>query len=709
VAVFAGASFLSASLLFLVQPMAAKLLLPIFGGGPSIWNTSMVFFQVLLVAGYGYAHLVTIHLPRRVHLLIHIGILAAVLVVLPFHVPAIATGASGDPSLLLLAALTLMVGAPFFLLSTMAPILQRWFAWSDHPRAHDPYFLYAAGNAGSVLGLLSYPFLVEPLFDLRGQAVLWTVGYILLAGVALSTAVLVVRFRPVAAEHRAVPITDRPSVRRVGRWCGWTFVPSALMLAATAYITTDIAPVPLLWVVPLTVYLATYIVAFSSIGPAFVRPAGIAASGLALLAGLDMLGAFGLPVALSVTVHVVLLGALGTAFHGYLVGDRPPAEHLTRFYLAMSVGGALGGSFVALAAPMIFPTLLEYGILLVAAMVVLERKAGYLSGGTSRTRVGSLAGLLVLLVASFVLVDALPALTVAACLGFVALAAASRVRNVLAVTVILGSVIVTAYLAVTSLHVERTFFGVHRVLADGDTHRLVHGSTVHGIQATTPERRSIPLSYYHPDGPLGDLVEAARGTGPLDIGAIGLGTGAVAAYGEHGDRIAFYEIDPAVVAIAENDRLFTYLSDSAADIALILGDGRLTLDAAADARHDVLVVDAFSSDAIPVHLLTREAIALYRSRVAADGLIAVHISNRNLDLAPVVAAIAEQDDIDAWVRRDDGLASEERTPSHWIVLANGDSTIDLPSTWEDLSSATSRRVLWTDSHSDVIRVLRRGR
>jgi hypothetical protein len=709
VPVFVAASFLSATLLFLIQPMAAKLLLPVFGGGPSIWNTSMVFFQVFLVAGYAYAHFATL-LPRRTHLLIHVGVLAAALLVLPFHVPQLVTGASGSPSLLLLGSLTIMVGAPFFLLSTMAPVLQRWFAWSDHPRAHDPYFLYAAGNAGSVLGLLSYPFLVEPLLDLRNQALVWTAGYVLLVSLAAATAVVVWRFRPssaaVVAGLRSVagPV---PSLRRVAGWGGWTFVPSALMLAATAYITTDIAPVPLLWVVPLTVYLATFIVAFSSVGPALVRPASVTATALALLAGLQMVGMFMVPVPVTVGLHVALLGAVGTAFHGYLVADRPPAEHLTRFYLAMSVGGALGGSFVALVAPLVFPTLLEYAILLVAAVVALERNGRFLDRGTPVTRLLSLLVLFLAFCGAFLWADALPAGRLLLFAALALVAAASHVRNVIAVTILLGALAMSAYTAASSLHIERTFFGVHRVVIDGENHELVHGSTVHGVQSTDPELRGIPMSYYHPDGPLGDLMRLARGSGPLDVGVVGLGTGAVAAYGQTGDRIVFYEIDPAVLDIAQNDRLFTYLTDTPANIEVVLGDGRLTLEAS-DAQHDMLIVDAFSSDAIPVHLLTQQAIELYLSRVTDAGTVAIHISNRNLDLAPVVAAIAEQDGVDAWVRRDRNTPDDSvgRAPSEWIVLAGPSAGV--PDGWEDLSAVTPRRVLWTDSHSDVLRILRRG-
>jgi hypothetical protein len=711
VPVFAGASFLSATLLFLVQPMAAKLLLPVFGGGPSVWNTSMVFFQVTLLAGYAYAHVATTRLSRRTHLGIHLAVLSAALLVLPFHVPHLASGTSESPAPLLLVALTIMVGAPFFLLSTMAPVLQRWFAWSDHPRAHDPYFLYAAGNAGSVLGLLSYPFLIEPLLDLRSQAVLWMGGYVLLVLVSVAAGGVVLRFRPVAASIGIAAVKPtRLQRRRVVAWVGWTSVPSALMLAATAYITTDIAPVPLLWVVPLTVYLATYIVAFSKLGSRMIRPSTLAACGLALLAALDMTGAFALPVALSVVAHIALLGAVGVAFHGHLVADRPPAEHLTRFYLAMSVGGALGGAFVALVAPLLFPVLLEYGLLLIAALVVLERKTPSLVGGTPTTRVLGFVAVVVLLVGALLAAHAVPGAAFVFAAVATAIVASTRLRNVVAVGVLVISVGASAYLATSSLHVDRTFFGVHRVVVDGDTHQLAHGSTIHGVQRMTAEGREVPLSYYHPDGPLGDVVRVARGTGgSLDVGALGLGTGAVAAYGEAGDRVVFYEIDPAVVAIAEDPSLFTYLSDSAAEIDIVLGDGRLTLEASG-ARHDVLIVDAFSSDAIPVHLLTREAIALYRERVSDNGLVALHVSNRNLDLAPVVAAIAEHDGILGWTRSDEGegAAATGRTASNWIVLSGTPGAGDAFEGWTELSGSTTKRTMWTDAHSDVLRVLRRG-
>jgi hypothetical protein len=713
VVLFTAASFLTAALLFLVQPMVGRMVLPAFGGSPQVWTTSMLFFQVALLIGYGYTHLATTRLPRRTQPWWHLGLLLLPLALLPIALDVAPSGRGGlAPSFELLGGLALGVAAPFVLVATSGPLVQRWFSWTDHPRGGDPYFLYAAGNLGSALGLVAYPLVVEPLLDVPEQARWWAGGYVL-AVLLLTGCALVSRRRPALHTTADDPGGRDPAVpgrRRTARWVLLAFVPSSLMLAATAHLTTDVAAVPLLWIVPLGVYLLTFSVAFSRAGPTATRIATWLAAPTVVTAialGPDVLG-----VSIAVAAQVALVAVGGLVAHGQLAADRPAPAQLTRFYLWVAVGGALGGVLNGLLAPLLFPTVVEHGLIAAAMLALVVRWRELVVGAASWPAPVRLAAALLL--------AALPVATIVLALrgpipdatwlrlGLFALLLvplATRVGRSGAVGLAVAAIAVVPHVqsVVQAEEVERTFFGVHRVLVDGGLVELLHGTTLHGTQdrATLASRR-IPTTYYGREGPFGAIGEQLLPRG--DVGVIGLGSGAIAAYGTPGQRLVFHEIDPAVERLARVH--FTYLADSAADVEVVLGDGRRTV-AAVDAAYHSLLVDAFSSDAIPVHLLTVEAVEAYLATLAPDGILGLHITNRHLDLRPVAAGIARELDLHAVIG--DGEAGGYR--SVWVVLARDGEVLEPLEAdgYTDLLAEVPAEadVVWTDRRSDLLQVLAR--
>jgi hypothetical protein len=718
VLLFTAASFLTAALLFLVQPMVGRMVLPAFGGSPQVWTTSMLFFQLALLIGYGYTHLATTRLPRRTQPWWHLGLLLLPLALLPIALDVAPSGRGGlAPSLELLAGLALGVAAPFVLVATSGPLVQRWFSWTDHRRAADPYFLYAAGNLGSALGLLAYPFVLEPLLDVPDQARWWAGGYVL-AVVLLAGCGLVTRRRPsphavavdVPADAPAGREPEAVGARRVARWVLLAFVPSSLMLAATAHLTTDVAAVPLLWIVPLGVYLLTFSVAFSRVGPTATRIATWLAAPTVVAAialGPDELG-----VPLAVAVQVTLVAVGGLVAHGQLAADRPAPALLTRFYLWVAVGGALGGVANGLLAPLLFPTVVEHGLIAAATLALVVRWRELVVGARSWPAPARLA--------AAVLLAALPVATVILALrgplpdatwlrlGILALLLvplATRVgrSGAVGLAVVTVAVVPHGQSVLEAEEVERTFFGVHRVLVDGDRVALLHGTTLHGTQdLDTLASRRIPTTYYGREGPFGPIGDELLPRG--DVGVIGLGSGAIAAYGQAGQRLVFHELDPAVERLARDH--FTYLADSPADVEVVVGDGRRTV-AEVDARYHTLLVDAFSSDAIPVHLLTVEAVEVYLDALAADGSLGLHLTNRHLDLRPVAAGIARELGLHAVIAAGEagGYASV------WVVLAREREVLEplLADGYHALAAEVGAddEVLWTDRRSDLLRVLTR--
>jgi hypothetical protein len=701
---YAATLFFSAGLLFFVQPMVAKMVLPRLGGSPSVWNTSMCFFQAALLCGYLYAHLLATRFERRAQVLIHAGVLLAAAAFLPLDLTAATPPADGTPVLWLIGELAATVGLPFFALSATAPLLQRWFSQTDHPAAADPYFLYAASNAGSLIALLAYPLLVEPTLPLAVQSRAWAVG---LAFVAAGIAVCWLGYRGAPAAAHAAPETPLPAAwPQRARWIGYAFVPSALLLAVTAHITTDLASAPLFWVIPLALYLLTFILAFASRPP--LPHWLMAKTQLFVLIPLIVISVLAQSLWL-LALHLALFFATAMVCHGELARRRPPPANLTDFYLCVSLGGVLGGVFDALIAPAIFPEIWEYPLLLVAACLVRPAadKGGlrlYLACALllvaslfAITQTGAVAGW-----------AALPILLVAG----LALLRLGEHRLWLAAGVAAFLLVEYAVAGAATLETARSFFGVHRVrlVEDGAIRILQSGTTIHGAEYTGAGKELAPLGYYSDKGPFGRFFAAIAGRPVNTVGVVGLGSGELACYARPGQQWTFHEIDPLVVGIARDPRYFHFLERCGNAARVIVGDARLTLHDVPDRHYDVIVIDAFSSDSIPTHLMTREALALYRRKLADDGVILFHISNRYVDLRPVLAALAA--DAGAPVRRLLDLAPDStsvaRLSAEVVAVGQPGHALDeLRDTdgWRDMAPAPAG-ALWTDARSDVVSHIR---
>ncbi len=715
-ALYAVTMGLGALLLFLVQPMFAKMALPFLGGSPAVWNIAMVFFQAALLAGYLYAHLGHRWLRPKPQALLHLLLLAAAFGILPIAVAADLQPPAGDPvAIWLLGVLAMSVGLPFFALSATAPLLQSWFAQTGHRDAANPYILYAVSNFGAILALLAYPILVEPALTLGQQSLAWAVGFVLLALLIAACAwFLLLRYQPLGVNQAAVEkigLSEHVSWRLRLHWLSLAFVPSALLLAVTQYITTDIASAPMFWVMPLILYLGTFVIVFSRRPVISHRIAMFIAvpAAIALALTFSWRGHFALPA------HLIVFFFLTLVCHGELANRRPAPSRLTEFYLWMSLGGVLGGAFTALLAPLLFNTIVEYPLAIVAAcflrprkdftdlrwlevlpfiillvLLPLSRLVGYNGGYSDQTW--------------FLGYIILAALLCTAC-GRRPLVFGAAIAIVLSVGLFDGSMGVIAE--------YRSYFGVSRILGFGEgkakRYLFRHGTTLHGVEFADPELRRVPLNYYHPRGPLGQVFEALAPRFKV-IGGIGLGIGSVACHAP-GAQWTFYEIDPMVVLIARDQNYFHYLSDCAPNARIVTGDGRLSLAREQGPDFDLLIVDAFASDAIPMHLLTREAMAVYLSHLASGGLILFHISNLQLDLSTVLADLAADAGIKAYIQRDSNGRDALHFPSTWVILARSTQNVAplLQATgrqrWKLLESRQGRRV-WTDDYSDFIRVMR---
>ncbi len=641
---FTATLFLSAALLFLIQPMFAKMALPLLGGAPNVWNVALVFYQAVLLLGYLYAFALSRWASLPLQIGAHVLVLLLSFVSLPIGVSTLVGAPSADaPALWLVLLFGASVGLPFFAVSATAPLLQHWFSRSGRSDAGDPYYLYGASNIGSLLALMAYPALFEPTFTLSAQSSIWSGGFYLLIPAILGCGALVIAARS-QSSAAATPCASgidasRITWRRRGFWMVMAFIPSSLLLGVTTHITTDVAAAPLLWVAPLVLYLLTYVIAFSrrpwiTMDRALnLQPALVVAAGATLFLTTALW-------ALALAVHLSAFFVCALLCHQRLVRTRPAAAHLTQFYLLMSLGGVLGGAFNGLLAPVLFDSIVEYPLMLAAALLVRPPQ-GAVSG---RARI-ALAVAAALAAVSFIPALPGPRLLLIAAV-FVALAVLeSRARPWAMALLFLVMAYIGATAATSSNELvtqERSFFGVHRVESDGDYHILSHGTTIHGVQALEGPERLRPTSYYSSEGGISRALEALRRTRAIDsVGVVGLGSGAMACNARPGESWMFFEIDPTVRAIATNDDLFGYLRGCAPDARVIIGDARLTL-ASTKANFDFLVLDAFSSDGVPAHLLTREALELYLSRISDEGVIVFHISNRVLDLAPPLAGAAEE-------------------------------------------------------------------
>lgn len=706
--IFTLTIFTSASLLFFVQPLFAKIALPAIGGAPAVWTTAMLFFQTVLLLGYLYAHVLTRLVPPRAQVAVHLGLWALGLTVLPLGLPAgwdWAPGASAAWATLTLLAMG--VGLPFAALSANAPLLQSWYARSGGPSADDPYFLYGASNLGSFAALLGFPLVAEPLFGGSAISAGFSAVYLVLGAGLLASGVLAGR-GAAARPARAVPAAPIGAARIAG-WVVLAFVPSSLMLAVTTKISTDMGAIPLIWVVPLALYLLSFVVTFRA--RPLVSPGTLRAAHLVALAGLAalFLGAFGAhPRPWVLAGALIAFFAVALFAHARLYAARPAAGQLTLFYLAMSLGGALGGAFNSLAAPILFDGLAEGPVTLLAAAALVLSPAAWRTG---RTRLA--LAVAAALGAAILLRLAAPHLPEAALAPLVlAPLAAILVANRAALGAGLAGAVVYAAIALPvlpdeALFRDRSFFGTHHVDAAEGRHRYTNGTTLHGAQDWPPAGRPAPLTYYHADGPLAQSVRAA-GAGAR-IGIVGLGVGALACHAQTGQDWTFYEIDPVVDRIARDPLLFTFLSDCTPDAPTIMGDARVRL-AAQDTRFDLLVIDAFSSDAVPVHLTTREAMALYLDRLAPGGRLVYHISNRYYDIARPLGRAAADLGLAARVRRHAPDAAAERagaSPSEVAVFAPRPADLgplgDDPR-WQPLGDDGGP--VWTDDYANLLGVLR---
>lgn len=811
---FAVTLFVSAGLLFMVQPMVGRMVLPLLGGSPAAWNTCMVFFQAMLLLGYLYAHKLTNRLQPRNQVIMHLGVLGAAIATFAISaflssnsspiavVKSLAPQNTAYPMFGVLVLLFLAVGVPFFAVSTSAPLLQRWFAYSGHRAAKDPYFLYAASNAGSLISLLGYPIITEPNLRLVEQAWVWAFGFVLLAVLILlcgrtiapaatdpQASTKTTTGKPQVVSTTAVP--PPPTLRQKLHWLLLAFVPSSLMLGVTTYMTTDIASVPLLWVIPLAMYLLTFIIAYART-PDWFRPVlGNLTPVITLLlvfviASQHSLGS----VFFTLGLHLLAYFFLALLMHTELAYHRPAPVYLTGYFLWISVGGMLGGVFNALVAPIVFPLGYEYPIAIAIGCMLIPKLFGdaeaekgsiarsdepkkgraamsyILDGFIPLVMLAVMGGLTLLpdldwfgqactwasqgitksmnrvgingtIYEDHIMMFIVFAVPAMACFFFID----RPVRFGLCVAAILFVSIMRqtdAYVVKT----DRSFFGILKVEKYSIFNRLLHGTTLHGTQITDPwpfpdelkesypavlstaavysvDYRQEPLTYYHRTGPVGHMIDAMRAKDKLaPFGMVGLGTGSVSCYALPGQTLTFYEIDPSVKRlVADDDQYFTYVRDArdrGATVDIVMGDARIKLEEERDRKFDLLFVDAFSSDAIPVHLLTREAVALYMERVTEHGLVGLHISNKFVQLEPVVAAIAADLGLEARVFRDFNERPTGKTISSWVVLARKT---------EDMQALLDRRledgeepawvplkpdpavVAWTDDYSDVLSVM----
>ena len=719
-ALFAATLFCSALLLFAVQPMFAKMVLPSLGGAPSVWSVAMVFFQGALLVGYGYAHLIARRLTVGQGALVHLGVLAAAALTLPIGLAhGFGTPPSSGIGLWLVALFAASIGLPFVALSASAPLLQSWFAASGHPQARNPYVLYAASNLGSFAALLLYPLLIESLLPLRAQAWVWSVGF---AGLAVLVAVAAVISARGAGEVNAPSATaGAPTLRDRLSWTALAAIPAGLVIAVTAYISTDVAAAPLLWVLPLALYLLTFVAVFRE-KPWFshsivIRVVPFLAAPLAI----TLLGGDREYWLATMLVNLLALFVLALLCHGALYARRPAPARLTEFYLWTSFGGVIGGVFAGLLAPYLFNRTYEYPILVVAALLALPGAFGGTPTQFLRCIWPALAIAALALVQPLVADVRLPAeAALPFQVGLVLLAGWMLLQRRdparLAALAVAGFVITGAWQpGLNVLETARSFFGVHRVVETSDgTHRILHhGTTIHGAEKLVAPitvfavERPEPLTYYYFGGPISESIEAVRAAqwGLENVAVVGLGAGSLACHAKPSESWTFFEIDPEVVRLARDSGLFHFLSacDPSADV--VLGDARLTL-AASPQQYDLIVLDAFSSDAIPTHLLTREALRGYLARLTPRGVIVAHISNRHMELAKVVAAVGAAEGLVTFVKADD-KATQFVTDFHAAalvaVLGRADADLGrLPQTEGWRRENTGDVAAWTDDYSDII-------
>jgi hypothetical protein len=761
---FTATTFLSAFLLFSVQPMFAKMVLPVLGGSPSVWAVAVFFFQAALLAGYCYAHVLIAKAPDTVSGVIHLGVCLLAFLLLPIGLPSgWSEPPPGEPYLWQIALFTVAIGLPFMAVAANAPLLQAWFARTGHPHADDPYFLYAASNLGSLIALLGYPFLLEPAFGLKALSRYWALGFLILI-FALGVVYTLLRRhqRESAAKvHAGTPAAPEaveilpaaPSwADRLG-WVGLALIPSALLTAFTTHVTTDVASAPLLWVLPLSLYLLTFVLVFRT-RSLIPRP---------LLAWLHLLAVIVALLVLSQTKleNWFLTAATGVGVfflssmvaHRTLYEARPAARHLTEFYLWMSLGGALGGLSAALIAPKIFSEVFEYPLLLALSMACrpgvfdiatlrrigaslatqfapLTAKDARAGGGLSEPDKQGLLVLWLILAGGLLTIYWVPWVIgklgigtgewgstpcVVGVLIAMLLAAWRHPARQLMAALLIFCALVWLPSGVKRGEAQRSYFGVYRVetTPDGEYHTLIHGTTLHGAQRIRDEEGKAvfdvtPATYYYENGPIAQTIAKVRerlGDRKGRYGVTGLGSGSLACHSQPGEAWRFFEIDPVIIGIASNSAYFTFLNSCQPKPDIVLGDARLTMAREANESFDLIIVDAFSSDAVPVHLMTAEAIKLYLDKVKPDGIVLLHISNRYLDLDAVVGATAPAvPGAHGFIVADDAAdGSYAQSTSTVGLLAKSEEALAPFRSMETISEFDGGGLRpWTDDYSDIL-------
>ncbi|MCA6098507.1 spermidine synthase [Bradyrhizobium australafricanum] len=727
--VYTAAIFVSALLLFSVQPLFTKMVLPRLGGSPAVWSVAMVFFQSLLLGGYAYAHLLMKLNGRIAPVAVHLVLLVVALLTLPL---AIRSGWGEPPTsgyaVWLLGLFAVSIGLPFFALAANNPLLQAWFVRTGHPNGPDPYFLYASSNIGSFLALLSYPVLLEPMFTLRTQNLIWTGGYGLLIILIASCGMLLLR-SPANAAALDMQVDDAnapaPSWPLRARWIFLAAVPSGLLIAVTAHISTDVAAAPLLWVLPLSLYLLTWVLVFQS-RPLLPHKWMLLAQPLAI-AGVVILLAVGGEQNLLLTLggHQLCFFIIAMACHGELARTRPAAKYLTGFYVALSFGGMVGGLFAGLIAPFTFSWVAEYPILL--ALAALCRPPG----GAERLPRWSawywpfLAVLAVALIApsysagdifNWFDVHRVWVIGAVGVLSALLALALNANRWKIFATVVVALVVLRAYPSDDGrVETVRSFFGVHKIVVtpNGQYHVLMHGTTIHGAEkfknddGTPVAGKPEPISYYHMDGGIGRAITAIRERkgAPLKVAVIGLGSGTLTCASAPGEDWRFFEIDQSMVDTARDPKYFTYIQNCEPNLKPVIGDARLTFAKEPDGAYDLIIVDAYSSDAIPIHLATEEAMAIYKEKLAPQGAVVMHVSNRHLELASVVVGIADANDMKSWVYSEDSGRDNEYIFSTSVVVSAREEEdvgkLASSDVWTETEADEKQRV-WTDDYSNVL-------
>jgi dipeptide/tripeptide permease len=710
---FTATIFTSALLLFFVQPLFTRMVLPQIGGAPAVWTTAMLFFQTVLIGGYLYAHLMTRHVPLLAQVGIHVALLVLALMVLPLAVPA---GWQYDPARPVVTQTlwlyTLGVGLPFAVLSANAPLIQSWYRRSGGPSADDPYFLYAASNLGSLVALLAFPLVAEPLFGVTAISGAWSVGFMALGPLLLLSGLAARKGTPRESEIGS-PTSDAaaPGLRLLGYWAFLAFLPSSLMLCVTSKISTDLGSFPLVWVVPLALYLLTFVLVFSSRSPLTAdRLRRVLPLALAVLVFFSLR-----PTATLTWIALFLLAffAVSLLAHRLLFDARPDSRHLTVFYLTMSVGGALGGLFNSIFAPLVFDRLLEYPITVALIALLMIRRP--LANAPRDIAMGLGLAMLALLpllldIAALHRIGSVNKTLLTVCILLItyALFRARPTVSVAATATLIG--VWALFGTANVLMIDRSFFGVHMVSVRGDIREYRNGTTVHGAQLVSETSgRPTPLTYYHPKGLMAQIVTDVRKTPARTVGIIGLGTGALACYAKPGQDWHFYEIDQMVVDIALTPQLFSFMSACASDAKIHVGDARIVLQGQTDLKYDILVIDAYSSDAIPVHLATAEAIQLYLDRLNEGGILVFHVSNRFYDLAQPLSVAAKALGLVGRYRvqgPDELKDAVGANPSMVVTLARTTEALGISATdpaWGPLPEPRIR--LWTDDYANLLAAL----